>query len=216
MSKVNKVGVLIGLLLAVANVYAVVAASDVQSPTVVGAITNKNGILPVPRFVAGSGVTADCITDKQTGLMWPKNGIIGFKASNGGALLIQPNYVNATLNLNRMAWSQASNAVININNAPSKLCGYSDWRLPNKVELKSMIHFSRAIPSDWLNYGSGNSRTPVCDGACFVNVQADSYWSSSPYTSNLFGAWYVDFNDGVVGASGKTFVNYVWPVRGGQ
>ncbi len=29
---------------------------------------------PNPRFVSGTGAAADCMTDKLTGLMWPKNG----------------------------------------------------------------------------------------------------------------------------------------------
>ena len=47
---------------------------------------------PTTRFV----VSGDCVSDKLTGLMWPKNGIIGFEATDGGGPIAQPNYANTT------------------------------------------------------------------------------------------------------------------------
>jgi hypothetical protein len=222
MNKVIKSSLLVSLLVVTVNAVAQVTAAPAQVPAtgqsvdsnVLGA--NKGVAWPSSRFVAGTGATADCITDKLTGLMWPKNGIIGFEATNGGGPIAQPNYVNTTANLNQINWTYALTAVANMNTAPIKLCGYSDWRLPNKVELKSLVNYGAANPANWLMYGSGNSGTPACDGACFANVQADYYWSSSTYASDTTRAWYVGFNYGSVGAIFKPFDLYVWPVRGGQ
>ena len=182
-----------------------------------GAAGADNGVAwPSPRFAAGSGAAESCISDKLTGLMWPKNGIIGFEETNGGGPIAQPDYVNTTANLNTLTWSQALTAVDNLNMATSKLCGYGDWRLPNRVELKSMVNYGAFNPASWLMYGTGNSGAPVCDGACFANVQ-DYYWSSSivAYFAAL-GRWDVNFANGMVKSEINGAMYHVWPVRGGQ
>jgi hypothetical protein len=79
-----------------------------------------------------------------------------------------------------------------------------------------MINYGAANPATWLMYGTGSSGSLACDGACFANVQARSYWSSSTYASDANNAWVVNFSFGGVVAGVKTFNNYVWPVRGGQ
>ena len=103
---------------------------------------------------------------------------------------------------------------------PTTKCGYGDWRLPNKVEIKSLVNYGAATTSaDWLMYGSGSSGFPVCNGTCFGNVPAGSYWSSSTYALLPSYAWEVNFGGaggGSVNGFLKTDNRYVWPVRGGQ
>jgi uncharacterized protein YdiU (UPF0061 family) len=84
------------------------------------------------------------------------------------------------------------------------LCGYSDWRLPNRKELRSLINYGQANSATWLN------------GQGFSNVQASLYWSSSTYAGVTFGAWNVSMGDGNVYSDLKTSTYYVWPVRAGQ
>ena len=80
---------------------------------------------PNPRFVDGAGPEIDCITDKLTGLMWPKNGF-----SSG-------------LNI----WTNALAYANNLN-----LCGQTDWRMPNVNELESLINAeSKYGTATWLN-----------------------------------------------------------------
>lgn len=167
---------------------------------------------PTKRFIT----SGECILDSLTGLMWPKNGIIGFEVSDGGALRTQPDYANTNASLNQIKWESAATAIINMNNAGSKLCGYSDWRLPNVIELKSLLNYAASTPANWLMYGTGSSGSPACSGACFANVQASRYWSSSTFASTTSGALVVYFNNGNVNAYGKDLSSYVWPVRGGQ
>jgi hypothetical protein len=223
MDKFIRISAVLSLLMVAASAVAVAPAqvpatgqsSDVNVP---GA--TKGVAWPSQRFVAGSSATADCITDKLTGLMWPKNGSIGF--SNGVSPytpLATPELNNTTPANNKVAWSSSGSAnevftaLANLNT--ETLCGYSDWRLPNKVELKSLVNYGAASPANWLMYGSGNSGAPACNGACFTNVQANIYWSSSTSASDTTTAWHVNFNYGGVGADGKTNDLYVWPVRGG-
>ncbi len=171
---------------------------------------------PATRFVLDP--SGKCLSDNLTGLMWPKNGIVGFKAEPTGAPIIQPNYANTTGDLNYLAWEFANDAMNKLNAAPTKLCGYSDWRLPNIVELKSLVNYDTKLAADWLMYGSGSTSSgPICSGACFSNVlQGNGYWSSSTSASNPGTAWTVDFSNGVVVAYDKPNPNYVWPVRGGR
>lgn len=224
MSKINKLGRVLGLIIMSSNVFATAPAQVPATGETAGVTGSGRGVAwPSPRFVAGSVAAADCITDKLTGLMWPKNGIIGF--SNGSSPytpLATPELNNTTPSHNQLVWSSSGSnnevfaAIANLNNATIKLCGYSDWRLPNKVELKSLINYGVANPANWLMYGTGTSGSPACDGACFVNVQANGYWSSSTYASDTTKAWYVNFNVSTVYADNKTLNHYVLPVRGGQ
>ena len=130
---------------------------------------------PSPRFTVGTGQEADCVTDNLTGLMW----------------------VKAPDN-NLRTWD---NALTNANGLT--LCGYNDWRLPNRKELRSLI--------DYANY---NLALPT--GHPFTNVQAVYYWSSTTYANFTPFAWYVDANGGGVYAVSKAANGYVWPVRAGE
>lgn len=172
-----------------------------------GAIGSNQGVAwPSQRFGAGSGATVDCITDKLTGLMWPKNGLIGFNSGTSTDLLAQPNYANNVPVNNIESWSDALTAVNNMNTAPSKLCGYSDWRLPNVVELKSLVNYGQISTANWL----------AAQG--FENVQAHSYLSSTTSATVEGYVWLVSMRgDDHVGPGNKNFATYyVWPVRGGQ
>ncbi len=82
------------------------------------------------------------------------------------------------------------------------LGGYSDWQLPYKKELMSIV--------DYGTYG------PSIDSTYFSGTNASYYWSSTTYASNPSYAWHVSFYFGDVGSSGKSYNSYVRCVRGGQ
>lgn len=154
------------------------------------------------RFAAGSLNEADCITDKQTGLMWPKNGTIGFHGSNG-VLLPQPDYVNTIPALNAESWGAALTAVSRMNSG-TLLCGHNDWRLPNRNELRSLVNYGQTSMSLWLNSQG------------FIGIQASNYWSSTTFTQSRGGnAWYVYMTSGYVYNEDKYNPHYILPVRGG-
>ena len=136
---------------------------------------------PEPRFVSGTGAEADCMIDQLTGLMWPKNGNLAGEAKT---------------------WQQA----LDYSNGLTSLCGHNDWRLPNVVELRSLVNDGEPSTVTWLNSHGFNS------------VQSNSYWSSSSLTYLNYAtfAWGVSIAVGYVGGSEKTVVLYVWPVRTGQ
>lgn len=86
-------------------------------------------------------------------------------------------------------------------------CGASDWRLPTKEELLSLVNFAQ------INLPSGN---PLIDTAYFPNTVSGWFWSSTPAVSDasgstISGGWFVDFgNDGSDG--GNAGSDY-YPVR---
>lgn len=134
---------------------------------------------PNPRFTAGTGSEDNCVRDNLTGLMWVKS----------------PDSTKRT-------WPDALTHANGLS-----LCGYNDWRLPNRKELWSLIDRSKVRP-------------PISDGHPFTNVQADLYWTS---TSFYFGdpsadAWHFSLSDGSTSGSSNKVSNsyYVWRVRSGQ
>lgn len=107
MKRVIKISVGLSLLMTSASIFAVAPAQVPVTGETGGATGSDKGVAwPSPRFVAGTGATADCITDKLTGLMWPKNGIIGF--SNGSSPytpLSTPELNNTDPTHNMVVWS---------------------------------------------------------------------------------------------------------------
>jgi Protein of unknown function (DUF1566) len=138
---------------------------------------------PNPRFQ----VSGDCVTDGLTGLMWTRDGNL----SNG-----------------TKTWSQAFDYISSLNSGTG-LCGYNDWRLPNVVELESLVNEGEPIIATWLNTQG------------FINVQSDDYWSSTTEAGFTRAAWLVSMWNGSVESSYKSYNNYnyyynVWPVRAGE
>lgn len=106
---------------------------------------------------------------------------------------------NATPGELPMSWREAL-AFVALMNCEQAL-GCSDWRLPNRRELRSLV--------------SHQTRRPALpEGHPFVNVFAGWYWSATSAAGVPAHAWYVDMDGGRMFYGGKDQSFLVWPVRG--
>jgi hypothetical protein len=84
-------------------------------------------------------------------------------------------------------------------------CGFTDWRLPDRFELRGLVDLSIPYPG------------PTLDTGYFPDARSDVYWSSSPLASDADVAWDVEFRHGSSGGGISRFSNIaVRLVRGGQ
>jgi hypothetical protein len=142
---------------------------------------------PSLRFTVASSGEGNVVTDELTGLMWPQNGGTPTVGScTGGA----------------RSWQAAFDYVACLN--AGTYLGYSDWRLPNINELKSLAHAGQADTASWMNAQG------------FASVQSGSYWSSTSCTAVPTGAWSVSMSVGYTNSVDKTINQYVLPVRTGH
>ena len=127
------------------------------------------------------------VTDQTTGLMWQKCSL-GLSASN---------CLTGTI-LTYTTWQTAfSAAQANTDN------GYSDWRLPNKNELESLVEIA--------------CHRPAINASIFPNTVIDyPYWTSSAHASYINETWSVSFVDGYVNGSLRNSSHFVRLVRGSQ
>lgn len=127
------------------------------------------------------------VTDNKTQLIWQKNE--------------NPSSYN---------WYQALGKQHPTYNPSSQdVCGsliigdYSDWRLPSKRELMTIVNDAIPLPG------------PTINTAYFPNAFASLYWSSTKSISYPDNAWAVDFLVGAAVSGDKDYeVLYVRCVRG--
>lgn len=77
--------------------------------------------------------------------------------------------------------------------------GYSDWRLPNKNELASIVELRCYNPS--------------INDAIFPDTPRSIFWSSTPYADGSDGSWSVAFGRGSVFRGSKNYGYHVRLVR---
>ena len=106
------------------------------------------------------------VTDTKTGLIWQRCSL--------GQIWEQDSCTGDTSKYN---WQQALQQADKNNFA-----GYSDWRLPNVEELRSIVAYDRY--------------DPAINSSIFPNTLSSRYWSSSPYAGGSINAWVVYFNLG--------------------
>jgi uncharacterized repeat protein (TIGR02543 family) len=112
------------------------------------------------------------VTDNGTGLMWQQQ---------------SPD--------SKMTWKDSLAYCENLS-----LAGYSDWRLPDRIELLSIIDYET-----W---------NPATNSDCFGDTQSDFYWTSTSVDAD--SRWLLSFDYGYTSIfTGTNHVQYLRCVRGG-
>jgi len=151
-----------------------------------------------------------CVRDNVTGLMWEVKTIDGGlrdqgntytwynpdPESNGGAPGAKDGGdCGGGVACDTHAYVQAVNQ--------QGLCGFSDWRMPTRSELRTIVDYQSSFPA--------------IDTGVFPNTVATSFWTSEPNETYPNFAWHTDFKFGLASyyffKSGKKAVRLV---RGGK
>ena len=135
----------------------------------------RNGLpWPAPRFE----VLESVVLDRLTGLLWTRD---------------------ANMAEFPLTWQEGLDFSSKMNR--DNVLGYSDWRLPNRRELRSLM--------------SHQTRKPALpDGHPFINVFSGWYWTSTTAAINTAYAWYIHMEGARMFYGHKEQFFLLWPVRG--
>lgn len=162
---------------------------------------------PDPRFVSlGDGTVADRLTN----LIWLQDA--GTPGYGTGKFRYR----------NTKSWSDAFDYIDLMNQG--NYCGHTDWRLPNRRELESLMDFSQSAPA--LAPGNGFNHVVYGNNSSIGKRSPNFYWTSDTHHIMTNEAFYVDPYDGEYGftfkdqwtdSKGTTHAAaqyFVWPVCG--
>ncbi|HUU99761.1 MAG TPA: DUF1566 domain-containing protein [Bacteroidales bacterium] len=129
---------------------------------------------PIPRFRQ----LGDTVSDNLTELIWTRN---------------------ANLAEFPLTWQESLDYISHMNHG--KAFGYSDWRLPNRKELRSLMSYQTKKPA-------------LPEGHSFSNVFLGWYWTSTSAAINPAYAWYIHMEGARMFYGGKKQFFLLWPVCG--
>ena len=139
------------------------------------------------------------ITDNNSGFMWQKCSVGQTNDTTCSGTAVTYNWYQASGTYNATYNPGSQNVCGSLN-----LGGYSDWRLPAKKELITIVDYSIPYPG------------PTINTTYFPNTISSHYWSSTTGAADPSIAWYVYFFNGYVNDYFKNDYGYVRCVRGGQ
>jgi len=143
--------------------------------------------IPSSRF----SLSGQTITDALTGLMWARYANTpAYGACAAG----------------KRTWQGALDYIVCLN--ANSYMSHTDWRLPNKNELRSLVDYSKNNLGNYLQTAIG--------GSGFINPSSN-HWSSTTNAHDTTGAWFVNFSlpgqQGYQDIAPVTNTYDVWPVR---
>jgi hypothetical protein len=123
-------------------------------------------------------VENEWVLDQLTGLMWPRN---------------------ANLAEYPLTWQEGLDLVADMNR--QYFLGFSDWRLPNRRELRSLMSHQTRKPALPENHP-------------FTHIFSSWYWTATSAAISPDHAWYVHMEGARMFYGGKDQSYLLWPVRG--
>jgi hypothetical protein len=142
--------------------------------------SGKGAVWPNPRFTVITNGTDEVVADNLTGLVWVRapHSLAGNETTQ--------TWTNGLTFCNDLEYG-----------------GADDWRMPNIVEMRSLIDHSQ--------YGLA-----LPQGHPFIGIFDNQYWSSTTYANSTGQAWLQRYLAGTMGYDHKTISFHIWPVRGGE
>jgi hypothetical protein len=132
-----------------------------------------------------------CVLDNNTGLMWSQT-VCGKMGSASDGLLPWTTHANG----------YGINTYVVAVNAGTGLATYTDWRIPNDLELASLRKMEAPLANpDGVAF-------PGWPSGCIV-------WSSTTLPAFTGSAMFVDYGEGNIYCTSKGNTNFVLLVRGG-
>jgi hypothetical protein len=137
------------------------------------------------RFVTYTANNDLVVRDTLNGLEWQRcaYGLSGESCASGSA--------------NTIDWKTALSHCEALSYA-----GHTDWRLPDRAELVSLVNLQRMNPST--------------DAEAFPSPPINHFWSSSSYVADPSSAWLTEFGVGKSSYLSKVEMHAVRCVRGGS
>ncbi len=132
------------------------------------------------------------VTDVRTGLQWMRCSL-GQTWQGGTCVGWAEKYT----------WQAALDAAATLNRQGG-YASYSDWRVPTKKELQTLIYCSSSQPNIWNDTGQackGGYERPTIYQPVFPNTPDSRYWSLDK--TSYYTQWSVSFGNGFVGAGSK-------------
>jgi hypothetical protein len=143
------------------------------------------------------------VTDAQSGLMWEKKGHLDGTPVGCASAGACPDPHDAD---NQYTYSfdnplgppgTAFTVMLAQLNASGGFAGHTDWRLPTRAELQSIVDYADAS-SPVTNVAFDTGCTSSCNGVACSCTTADLHWTNDLTSSISGNAWIVDFSDGSV------------------
>jgi hypothetical protein len=170
-------------------------------------ISNNGADLPATAALGTGATDWACTRDNVTGLTWEIKTTSGLRnqtytytwyksdsSSNGGSPGTASNSTSFTCSPTGRCDTEKFTSDVN----GQLLCGASNWRLPTRSELGSIVDFGRTSPATDTDY--------------FPNTPASAFWSDTAAIGAPF-AWQIDFDNGLTNLINKGIASALRLVR---
>ncbi len=171
--------------------------------------------------LAAAAPSWDCVLDNVTGLIWEVKTAVAadLRANTNTYTWYDPNRAYASgdrgvenggacsvlASCDTAAYVAATNG--------AGLCGLTDWRLPSRAELQSIVDYSQDEPGPMLD---SNYFPNVHNPNSVHGLHRDWYWSSQTAAGYAKYAWTISFNTGGDTQMPKQTPQLIRLVRGGS